>query len=98
MRVVSAFAAAHPECQDGDQVRDKCSVYSREFAAYLAFFHLEASVINGFEMEGNVILKGHTCTLAYDRVFDWTLRQFDPTAHVPTITPLAVWRETWRSL
>jgi len=31
-------------------------------------------------------------------VVDWTARQFDPTAPVPEITPVAVFRRRWRSI
>lgn len=96
---VDQFARLYPECQDQAQVRDQCFWYARIFTQYVQeVTTCPAELITGFEMDGNVILNGHTATLVGEMVYDWTLRQFDPHAAVPSITPLAQWRETWRTL
>lgn len=96
---VAKWKADHPECEVGDEVYDQCITYSEAFAHFVGSHGVDAEMISGFTMEGNVILQGHSATLVYGAVvFDWTARQFDPAAEVPLVMPLAEWRQTWRNL
>ena len=73
--------------------------YAAAFAQHAQDSGHDTEVVTGFLMEGSLILQGHAATLLDDGyVYDWTVRQFDAEAPVPTVIPLAAWRETWRQL
>lgn len=98
-QAVAQWKADHPECATPMEIRDCCMEYSEAFAHFLGAESIDAEMVSGFEMDGKVILQGHSATLVYGSVvFDWTARQFDATAEVPLVTPLAEWRQKWRTL
>lgn len=100
--VVANFKAKYVECEYPEHIADRCFAYSAEFIRWVeaACPDPDTEVISGvhFDGENRIILAGHAAARVGDLVFDWTLRQFYPDAEVPTITPLAQWRDTWKSL
>lgn len=100
---VSSFRRKFPECQNGDLIHDRCWPYSAEFIRHVEIvspLDVDNEVVSGvhFDEDNRIILAGHAAARIGDTVFDWTLRQFYPDADVPTITPLAQWREDWKPL
>lgn len=77
------------------EARDRCQSESVAFMETLAGFGIEATVVSGFRMAENVILCGHFAVRVGDDVWDWTARQFDPTAAVPLVIPWEEWCELW---
>lgn len=86
--------------------RDACYVISGEFARCLRAFGVKAEIVNGVALApamtpGSVIIvAAHTAVVVVDSglVVDWTARQFDPSAPLPLVVPLEVWREFWREI
>lgn len=81
-----------------ETARDRCVDVSTRFRDLLAAAGVEAEIISGFEMVGDLVLNGHTAVLVGERVYDWTARQFDASAPVPLIQPVSEWRTTWQRL
>lgn len=77
------------------QARDRCQSESAAFMETLAGFDIEATVVSGLVMDGNVVLAGHFAVRVGDDVWDWTARQFDPHADVPKVTSWETWRTEW---
>ena len=108
------FSLAYPWLKDSNAVLDMCVAVSEDFVAMLAEHDIAAETISGVmmgevpEIPGTTaVLAGHYAVLVHDQaadgspgdvVYDWTARQFDPTARVPLIQPLAQWRATWTEL
>ena len=107
--LVARFADAHPELQDPHGAHDQCVSISEEFADLLVAHGHGARVVDGIrfgempEFPGErLVLGGHYAVAVHvgvdEVVYDWTARQFDPDATVPTVVMLSVWRSTWTEL
>lgn len=101
---VPEFAARYRDAlMDPATAFDLCKPISDEFAA-LAREHglADVEVLCGAkigEAPGlpgvRLFLAGHFAVRVGDEVYDWTARQFDPHAAVPTVRTLADWRAEW---
>lgn len=102
-KVVKIFADRNPAVFVPGRCRDRCDYFSTVFMDLVhEVTDLPARLVSGFQFtqfDGHkVILEGHVATLVGDTIYDWTARQFDPKAEVPTIQPLTEWRETWEAM
>lgn len=77
------------------EARDRCQTESAAFMETLAAHGVEATVVSGLLLDGGVVVCGHFAVRVGDDVWDWTLRQFDPAADVPTVTPWETWQRDW---
>ena len=105
MSTVESVAAAfvRPMHADPAEVRDRCVWESEDFARALRAAGVRAvTVVSGFataEFGGHVLVTcGHTAVRVGDTVYDWTARQFNPTAPVPLVLPYEEWRAAWPDL
>lgn len=113
LALADEFHQGLPWLGDGAAVLDLCESVSSEFAALLTEHGLAAETVSGVLMgsipefpDTTAVLAGHYATLVrYDdgngpveTVYDWTARQFEPTARVPLVQPLVQWRETWADI
>lgn len=87
---------------DPVEAEDRCVPVSEAFIAALADEDVSAQLVNGVRMgqfQGiPVVLNGHFAVQVGDTIYDWTARQFDPTAPVPLVEPVQAWRARWPSL
>lgn len=91
--------------EDGElganDVRDRCWEYSTDFLLYLHDWDekVGAELIYGFQMGDllghRVIMNAHVAVRVEDKVYDWTYRQFDPSAPAPKISTVAEFRAEW---
>lgn len=111
LAIADEFLIELPWLRDGRAVLDMCVQVSEHFVSTLAEHGIAAETISGMlmgtapEFEGEtLVLAGHYAVLVHDQdsagqpadvVYDWTARQFDPSARVPLVQPLTQWRETW---
>lgn len=86
-------------------VREQCAIVSAEFVDRCRAAGIEAEVIQGLHMGEHkmfpgetLVLAGHYAARVGTTVYDWTARQFDPSAPVPLIQDESAWRETWQDL
>ena len=104
MSTVEAVAAAflRPFHANPAEVRDRCVWESEDFAAACRAAGVEAVIVSGFatvQFGGmTVVTMGHTAVRVGDTVYDWTARQFNPTAPVPLVLPYEEWRAAWPDL
>lgn len=90
---------------DPFEAHDRCQDYSEEFASRCKEAGVEAEVVSGLkfgempEFPGQrLVLGGHFAVQVGPMVYDWTARQFDPTAPVPMVTTIDQWRDEWLRL
>lgn len=94
-RLVALFREQNPEVMDEEAVRGQCLQWSCEFAEFLEeegmtlpLRHDGAWPVRTYWVRG----VRHHCLEVEGRVYDWTIRQFYPDAHVPGIDH---WPPTW---
>lgn len=95
---VEQHVAERGRLLDPDEARDRCQSESAAFMETLAAYGVEATVVSGLRVRSwdGLVLAGHFAVRVGDDVWDWTARQFDPSAEVPLVMPLSRWREEWR--
>lgn len=95
LELIHLFRLNHEFCLDPAQARGLCGTASVEWIAYLN----ENGISGAEQIHGqwqHKVSGGHTCALVGQFVYDWTLRQFEENADVPTITPIEGWRRDWQ--
>ena len=88
---LDAFGGVHAPGLDYADVTvaaSNCVVATQDFHDYL----LDLDIPSGY-IEAGAGDNGHVANLLLDTVIDWTLRQFFPTAEVPTVEALAQYRQ-----
>jgi hypothetical protein len=102
--VAVEFADRHPHLADPDLSRDRCIEAAEAFVAACQSAGVTAQVVTGARFGETehfpgvrLLLNAHSAALicGTDMVYDWTARQFDPTADWPLVQPLPHWREQW---
>lgn len=103
--IAEQFLTDHGDTlRDPAAVYDRCMEFSEDFTRRCTAAGIPAQTISGAafgevpEFPGvRLLLNGHFATLidATNTVYDWTARQFNPTADVPTVLTLDQWRSTW---
>lgn len=102
--VIAAFADAYGHlCEDPEEARDRCVPISEAFAAKVRAAGHTAEVVSGMQMGEHPLfpglrmaLNGHFAVVVDGTTsYDWTARQFDPSAPVPLVEPAAEWAKRW---
>jgi transglutaminase-like putative cysteine protease len=111
--VVEAFARQWgARLADPEFARERCQEFSDAFAERCRAAGIEAVSVSGAqfgevaEFPGTrLLLQGHFGTRVLSDpatgavvVYDWTARQFDHTAPVPTVRSLGEWEKVWAPL
>lgn len=104
--VAAGFASMHAHLADPVQAREVCVETSEAFVQACLQAGIPAKTVTGAKF-GEVaqfpgvrlLLHGHTAALVADgdtdRVYDWTARQFNPTADFPTVMTPSQWHDEW---
>ena len=91
---LDAFGGVHAPGSDYTDVevaRMNCVVATQDFHDFLLRHEVMSTYVSSDTPE-------HVANLLGDTVIDWTLRQFDPQALVPTVEPLDVYRQRFPNL
>jgi GNAT superfamily N-acetyltransferase len=92
--VIDAFGGVHAPGNDYADVEVaamNCVVATQDFHDFLLTHEVMSAYVSSDS-------PAHVANLVDDQVIDWTLRQFDPTAQVPTVLPLAAYRARFPTL
>lgn len=101
--VDDGFARAHPHLADPHLCVDRCIEASTAFVAACHDAGISATTVVGARFGEDphfpgvrLMLNAHTAVVLDDNtVYDWTARQFDPSAQWPTVISLSQWRQVW---
>ena len=90
--VIHLFVLSHEPLLDPEKAAGMCGETSYEFARWLdSHGYPWAQTIVG-QKDG----QSHMAIEYNLHVYDFTLRQFEPDADVPTVTPVRTWQREWQ--